>query len=228
MEVLMRAASRLQCSVDLEISGWPKCRGICDLAFVLICLMVSFGCAGVGNYGEDRLRDLSDVVDVRYGYGFGLGASAQFSTLFETGLGCSSEAYMRQWFGRKSTEVRDGVFAHGLIFGFDGDYHRRLNGNDWLVEGDASTGSFDILIFNMNYGPSEERLGSEEWFDSPAGDPPRLTRARFGGAVFLPGINFGFYANAGEIVDLICGLVNYDLMRDDGVPKFRLSGAESN
>jgi hypothetical protein len=38
--------------------------------------------------------------------------------------------------------------------------------------------------------------------------------------VFLPGVLAGVYVNVGEFVDLLCGIAGYDLMADDGYPKF--------
>ena len=68
-----------------------KClRVVVWIAVMLTCQ----GCAALATYGQDRLRDLSDVVDVRYGTGFGLGAMVQAGPLFETGLGCSVEWYL--------------------------------------------------------------------------------------------------------------------------------------
>ena len=192
--------------------------------WIVVCvvlLLACQGCSGIATYGQDRLRDFSDVVDVRYGTGFGLGASLQLLPPFETGLGCSVEWYYRRWFGRKSVEVRDGLYAHGIIVGFDGDYLRRLGNDDWFCLGNSSTGSFDILIFNVNHGRNRSLTGTEAWFNQPAGDPPILTEVRIGGVVFLPGVNGGLHLNVGEVIDFVCGIVGYDLMNDDGIPKFR-------
>ena len=177
-------------------------------------------CSGLATYGLNRARDLSDVVDVRYGTGLGLGLFAQcmWPVSLGFGLGASSESYSRQWFGRKSVVMRDGVFAHIIIVGVEG------HGAD----GDSTTGSLNFLGLNAA-GPdpgdwrwSKEWRPTEEWFESPAGDPPPLDRFRIGATVFLPGVNGGLFLNFGEAVDFLTGLVGYDLMRDDGIPKFAL------
>ena len=179
-------------------------------------------CSGLGNYAQYNLRDLSDVVDVRYGTGFGLGVSAQFSDLLATGFGSSVEWYQREWFGRKSVEVRDGLFAAGLIVGFDGDYMRRLEPGQWDVEGDSTTGDWFALLVNWNRGRSHELTATEAWLTEPAGDPPARSAIRVGGAAFLPGVHGGLYLNLGELVDFACGLVGYDFVRDDGYSKFSI------
>lgn len=163
-------------------------------------------------------------MDVRYGTGFGLGLGAQFGETFRTGLGCSVEWYQRQWFGRKSVEIRDGLFASALIVGFDGDYLRRLGPGQWSVDGNATTGNFAVLLFTMNSAPDHGRTGSEAWFTEPAGNLPSLSTGRIGGAVFLPGVHGGLYFNFGEFIDFLCGLADYDLMNDDGYPKFFTPG----
>jgi hypothetical protein len=181
--------------------------------------LASAGCAGVSTYSVDRVRDLSDVVDVRYGTGFGLGISVQFTETFQTGLGCSTEWYQRQWFGRKSVAIRDGIFASGLLIGFDGYFLRDLGSGDGQSKESASTGTSHIVILGSG-GGSRSRTGEEAWFTEPAGNPPKLTAMRVGGAVFLPGVNGGLYLNLGELADFLCGIAGYDLMNDDGYPKF--------
>ena len=98
-----------------------------SLALSSILLLACAGCAGgAATYGQDRLRDVADVADVRYGTGLGLGVSFE-AVYFGTGLGCSVEWYQRQWFGRKSVEVRDGLYFNmgelidllGGVVGYD-------------------------------------------------------------------------------------------------------------
>ena len=188
----------------------------------LALLAAGAACAGPVTYGRNVLRDVSDVVDVRYGTGFGLGASAQFTDLLATGLGCSVEWYQREWFGRKSVEVRDGLFAAGLLFGFDGDYLRRLEPGQWDIEGDSTTGDWFALLVNWNRGRSDELNATEAWLTEPAGDPPARSGLRFGGAVFLPGVHGGLYLNLGELVDFATALVGYDFIKDDGYSKYSI------
>jgi hypothetical protein len=193
----------------LSLAVWP------------VLLLAGAGCAGgAATYGQDRLRDVADVADLRYGTGLGLGASVE-AVYFGTGLGCSTEWYQRQWFGRKSVEVRDGLFAHGLIVGFDGDYVTRVPREDWLktLNGSSSTGSADLLIFH-GHSRDAPLTGNEQWFSEPGGDPPLLANLRVGGALFLPIVNGGLYFNLGEVIDLFGGIVGYDPMHDDGIPKY--------
>jgi len=184
----------------------------------LLSSLITGGCAGAATYGENRVRDLSDVVDVRYGIGFGLGVCVQ-ATPFKTGLGCSTEWYYREWFGRKSVEVREGIFAHALIMGYDGDSLWRHEDNPDTDDGDSSTGSISFLIFGSN-GHNGKVRGYPEWFEEPGGVPPSLAAGRIGGVAFLPGVSGGLYFNFGEFIDFACGLVAYDLMHDDGYSKF--------
>jgi len=217
------------CGVASAIIGGNKGRpGF--VWFLFGCLVGPFGillaltgesCSGVpSSYGQDRLRDLSDVVDVRYGTGVGLGLGVQFGDIFRTGVGCSTEWYQRQWFGRKSVEVHDGLFAYGVIIGYDGDYLRRLGPGEWVKEGSAATGSFNMLLLTVTNEPKPSWSGDETWFTQPGGDPPLLTTGRIGGAIFLPAANAGLYLNVGEIADFFGGIVGFDLLGDDGYPKY--------
>lgn len=193
-----------------------------SLALLPVILLACAGCAGgAATYGQDRLRDLADVADLRYGTGLGLGASVE-AVYFGTGLGCSIEWYQRQWFGRKSVEVRDGLFAAGLLFGFDGDYLRRLEPGRWDIEGDSTTGDWFALLVNWNRGRSDELHATEAWLTEPAGDPPARSAIRIGGAVFLPGVHGGLYFNVGELVDFATALVGYDFIKDDGYSKYSI------
>jgi hypothetical protein len=186
-----------------------------NAALILLALSLQ-ACSGLATYGLDRARDLSDVVDVRYGTGLGLGVFVQcmWPLPLGVGLGASSESYSRQWFGRKSVEIRDGVFAHAIVIGTEG------HGAD----DDSTTGSLNFLGLNACGGHiySKDWRGTDAWFHSPAGDPPQLDRFRIGATVFLPGVNGGLFLNVGEIFDFLTGLVGYDLMRDDGIPKYAL------
>jgi hypothetical protein len=193
----------------------------------IVLALTSSGCSGFARYSDDRVRDLSDIVDIRYGTGFGLGVTVQFTDSLQTGIGCSPEWYQRQWFGRKSVEVRDGLFAGALIIGFDGDYLRRLGPGEWRAKGDATTGSCNVLILTMHQGPDQGGTGSEAWFTEAGGNLPSLSTGRIGGAVFLPGVNGGLYLNFGEMLDFLLGLTTYDLMNDDGYPKFFTPGPDA-
>jgi len=209
------------------LSARPRLVPAAAAAGLLLALAFP-GCASPGDWSENRLRDLSDVVDLRYGTGIGLGIGVQFGDIFRTGLGCSMEFHQRQWFGRKSVEVSDGLFASGVVITMDGDYWRRLGPGEWIKRGNGSTGAFSLLILDVSGGPDAAAAGDEAWFSQPAGDPPLLTSLRVGGAVFLPAVNGGLYLNFGELADFVAGLFGGDPMNDDGLPKFFTpSGAPS-
>jgi len=193
-----------------------------SLRHTAACILLLLGCQGcssLGTYGENRLRDLSDIIDVRYGTGIGLGSLVRVLWL-ETGIGFSTESYYRQWFGRKSVEVTDGLLAQTLILGIDGDFWRREPED---IFGNSSTGVLSVLVVDVSVSSSIfSGTGSEEWFKEPAGDPPLLDSFRIGGVVFLPGVSGGLFLNLGEALDFLCGIVGYDMLHDDGIPKFEL------
>lgn len=226
-------------AAEEQLARGPITRLHAGLVACILSSCVSIGCSEVATYGENRVRDLSDIVDVRYGAGFGLGLSVQVGEPLRTGLGCSEEWYQRQWFGRKSVESRDGLFASALIIGFDGDYLRReeasewfaksgatsedlhrLEAEPWFSESGSTTGNFNEFFFTQRRGSDTAQVGTKAWFTEPAGNLPSLGIARIGGAVFLPVVNGGLYLNLGEALDFLFGLASYDLMNDDGYPKF--------
>ena len=184
----------------------------CRLALVLVLAGSLCGCQAIGTWAQDRARDATDIVDVRYGTGVGLGLRLDATTVLWTGLGYSTESYYREWYGRKSVEVEDGLFVQAVLIGVDG--LRR--------DGDATTGAHGLFLLNQNGLDFEGRWrGDAQWFEAPAGNPPNVGRLRFGGVAFLPGVSFGAYLNVGEAVDFLGGLLGLDLMRDDGLPKLR-------
>jgi hypothetical protein len=195
-------------------------------AACFLLVLACQGCSGLANYGQDRLRDLSDILDVRYGTGWGLGFQVRVLWL-ETGLGLSTESYYRQWFGRKSVEVRQGLFAESVLVGIDGDLWRREPAD---ILGNSSAGVLSVLVVNVSVSSAIfSGTGSEDWFKEPAGDPPLLDCFRIGGVVFVPGVSGGLSLNLGEVLDFACGLVGYDPLHDDGIPKFQLiPGGESS
>lgn len=208
-------------STDVRREASPRARAARFWVVVTLATLCQ-ACEGVATYGQDRRRDLSDVVDVRYGTGVGLGVMLEAGP-FTTGLGSSSEWYYPRWYGRKPVEVRDGLFAFGIVAGYDGDYIRRLGRHDWVAQGDSSTGNFAILLLNLSAGTQRPMSGTEEWFTQPGGDPPLLTCASLGGTLFLLVANAGLYFNAGEALDFVCGVAGADPMHDDGVPKFEVA-----
>ena len=164
---------------------------------LLPLLLLLPACTG-DNYLSRRFMDLTDVVDVKYGTGIGLGAKLEATMYLGSGLGVSSQSYTREWFGRRSIEVRDGAFFHAIVGGGDGLY----------VDATPGHGSANglLLDFVALEGPGP-------------GDPPYLDWWRFGGEVCLPGVNGGLYLNLGEIWDFLAGLVTLDPAGDDGLLK---------
>lgn len=165
------------------------------LALALVALLPA--CAG-DNYLSRRLMDLTDIVDVKYGTGIGLGLKLEATMYLGAGLGVSSQSYTREWFGRRSVEVHDGAFFQAIIGGGDGLY---INARP----GQGSANGF-LLDFVALDGPAED-------------GPPWLDWWRFGGEVCLPGVNGGLYLNLGELWDLLAGLATFDPAGDDEVLK---------
>jgi len=194
----------------------------CRAAATILLVLGFQGCSALGSYGQNRLRDLSDILDVRYGTGWGLGSQIRVLWL-ETGFGLSTESYYRQWFGRKSVEVRQGLFAQSVLVGIDGDLWRREPED---ILGNSSTGVLSVLVVNVSVSSSIfSGTGSEDWFKEPEGDPPLMDSFRIGGVVFLPGVSGGLFLNLGEVLDFVCGIVGFDPLHDDGIPKFQLTSA---
>jgi len=187
--------------------------GLRHAAWLLLALGCP-ACSGLAEWSLDRARDLSDVVDVRYGTGLGLGAHVRADVWVPlgAGLGASTESSSRQWFGRKSVEMRDGLFAGMVLIGREGQ--------GLICE--PTTGS--VELFGVNFKGAgiydSDWRGTDAWFQSPAGSPPQIDRFRIGATIFLPGVNGGLFINFGELADFFTELVGYDLMRDDGIPKF--------
>jgi hypothetical protein len=165
------------------------------------------GCASPRDYARDRLLDLSDVFDVKYGAGLGLGVHVQATNFIETGLGFSVDAFSREWFGRRSIDVR-GAFAHVIVLGADGMAPCCSDPPTYM----------DILCINLRAFGRAPWTGSEEWV-AGEGEVPILDRFRFGGVVYVPGGHLGLCVNVGEFFDFLGGLFTADLMNDDGIPK---------
>ncbi len=163
----------------------------------LAALLVGAGCAA-GSYGEARLMDLTDVLDVKYGTGVGLGVRAEATMFLEAGLGYSTLRHTRESFGRRSATVDDCEWFYFVFFGAQG-YAAHV--------GEPTTASFVMFFVNMT--------SALQW----RADPPMLDRFRFGAEVVLPGVNGALFVNVGEIVDLVAGLFGADPAADDGLPK---------
>jgi len=164
---------------------------------LLPLLLLLPACAG-DSWGGRRLMDCTDVFDLKYGTGAGLGAKIEATMYLGCGLGVSSQSYTREWFGRKSVEVRDAAFFHAIIGGGDGRYVDAAPGR-------GSANGF-LLDWVALKGPEEDSPGWIDWW-------------RFGAEVELPFVNGGLYLNLGELWDLFAGLADFDPAADDGIAK---------
>lgn len=169
-------------SRPLERSGsW---RGV----LLLVASTVLPGCA----YGRDRLLDLTDVVDLRYGFGIG-GAGVKLEATDYTGVGAGAGfAYEigQEWYGRRVQSGYRLFFLHLGIVGID----------DMAID---NTADYDSrCYFGYNYRRHR---------------PPEIDRFRFGAQAFGPLLSLGLYINAGQVWDFFAGIAGYDPARDDGV-----------
>jgi hypothetical protein len=181
------------------------------LAGALLALACT-GCATLEQYGVDRLRDLSDVVDVRYGTGLGLGLQVDATMWLGTGLGWSDIQRSRAWFGRHSVERGETSFF-GLIL-------TSVMGGG-MCGASPAMGWWNMFGFNLAMLDVHAWGPDRAWFSGTFDNaPPAFDAFRFGGTVFLPGVHGGLYLNAGEAVDFIGGLFTLDLAHDDGIPKY--------
>src|SRR5262249_48937976 len=88
----------------------------------LLAAALTSGCTSSPAWGMDRLRDLTDIVDVRYGTGLGLGVQADALLLLGTGVGWSDVSYSRVWYGRHSVDTGRRTFLGLLLYSSFGDY----------------------------------------------------------------------------------------------------------
>ena len=176
---------------------------------LLLAAALGAGCTTSSAWGTDRLRDLTDVVDVRYGTGIGLGVQLDATMLFGTGLGYATVDWTRVWYGRHSVD-NSGTEFFGVILG------SALDGG--MCPTDPAHGWFDILFINVSLLGEMDASGSDDWFVHDDG-PPLIDMFRFGGTLFLPGVHGGLHVNVGEVVDFVLGVFFLDPAGDDGVPK---------
>lgn len=152
---------------------------------------LSLTSCAVGRYAQNRGCDLLDIFDFKAGYGgLGLGAKAQASEYLKTGFGFGEVYEVAEFYGRHKDRYRM-MFYHGLIAGFDGPE----------MPGAGVEADWDLFFVG----------------NPPDGVAP-LDRARFGGEIVLPGVNFGFFLNLGQIADFLAGIVGFDPAQDDELP----------
>ena len=178
-------------------------------ALLLAAALTSGGCTASSAWGTDRLLDLTDIVDVRYGTGLGLGVQADAMLLLGTGVGWSDVSYSRAWYGRHAVDIKHRTFLGAVLYSALGDYE---------YPGDAARTWCNIVLLNIaSVGPARAS-GDEDWFLRDDG-PPIMTRLRPGVTLFLPGVHGGLYVNVGEALDFVLGIFFLDPCTDDGQPK---------
>ena len=192
---------------------------------LLACLLVAglalaqSSCV-VADYGRDRLMDLTDVIDLKYGVGVGVGAKAEATVYLGAGGGLAALGYTREWFGRRSTIQQSKWFVHFGVGGVDGGRGSLSWEEEDDFDGDPERADIHALLANLtalsdhNTGPRGNEPPNEvnRWgFNAP----PTIDRFRFGGEIVIPVIQFGLYANVGEIIDFLGGWVTWDPAYDD-------------
>lgn len=191
-----------------------------SLAAVLAAVLLSTtGCAYVG----DRLLDLTDVVDVKYGAALGVGAKVEVTHYLGAGVGLAVLGYNREWYGRRSFESEGCAFVHFAIIGADGGAHG-CREND--TEGEMSTEGFDgyMLLCNV-FALDDYYVGWIEEQSNAAGDTtgyvdlPLIDHWRVGAEVVVLPVQFGLFLNLGQLADFVLGLVTIDIAHDDEIRK---------
>lgn len=189
----------------------------------VLALAVSQSSCVVAEYGRDRLMDIPDIIDLKYGVGIGVGAKVELTTYFGAGGGLAALGYTREWYGRRSTIMQSKYFVHFGIGGVDGGKGAEGWPNDDEPFGDAKERA-DVNVLFANITALRDHNIAPRGEDGPEvsdlwniNAPPSLDRWRFGGEFVIPLIHFGIYLNLGEIVDFIGGWVTWDPAYDDGV-----------
>ncbi len=171
--------------------------GLIILASVLPLLF--FGCAGSGDYWNDRANDLPDIFDFKCGSGVGLvGAKVEITDYIGTGLGLFVGS-AREKYGREIVTT-DGIAIWLGIFGGEGISPACQSHEGYKPE-------CFCLLYHFH--------GDQIYGDN---SPPLTSRFRFGGEVFLFFPWLGFYINLGELVDFVVGFTTLDIAGDDKPP----------
>ena len=165
------------------------------------------GCASVERYARDRLMDMTDIVDFKYGVAWGLGFKIELTLYFGTGLGIGLLDHTREWYGRHGTDFtldREG----GPLDWLDGTFVQvGVVGTDGGSPGNAAQSAITTLGFNVLLLSADNSA------------PPMIDRWRFGGEVVLPAVIGGMYLNLGELWDFFAGVAGHDPAEDDGEAK---------
>jgi hypothetical protein len=161
---------------------------------VILIILALFFCSCATTYWVDRAMDLTDIIDIKYGFCGGAGAKIEATDYLAAGLGLGVFGGT-EFYGRRSIDF-SGYFFHFLLFGSDipeGTFYAADNHN--------------ILFYHVNYyHVSGDRV-------------PIFSRGRFGGEILLPVVTGGLYFNLGELIDFFAGFGGVDLAEDDGLFK---------
>jgi len=176
------------------------------------------------SYPGDRLRDLTDFIDFKYGTAIAAGAKAEITSYFGVGGGFGALGYTREWYGRRSYETYGGVFFHMGLFGIDG-------GSGTFHQAGSDQSYADLHFVFVNVSAFADHFGNRDTayavaYQRPPGyEPvPMFDRWRIGGEILIPGLTFGVYANIPELIDFVGGFVFWDPAGDDGIKKSELFG----
>jgi hypothetical protein len=184
------------------------------LALALATLLPA--CASVERYARDRLMDVTDIVDFKYGDAWGFGFKIELTMYFGTGLGLGELEHTREWYGRHGTDFTLDK-AGGPMDWLEGTFVQLgVVGTDGGAPGNAAQSAITTLGLNVLLISADNSA------------PPLIDRWRFGGEVVLPWVMGGMYLNLGELWDFFAGVFGEDPAEDDGQPKEVLPTPEPN
>ncbi len=178
-----------------------------SITTILLAFLVLPSCT----YTQDRLKDVTDIIDVKGGARtrFGFGAKAEGTDFLWLGLGYSATG--AEFFGRK-VMTRSNPFGKGyrkypyvtenIAFGIGAVE----------VGGPAAKG-VSASFFGLSPFALQRFMYEHNTLADPVAIPWRV-----GGEIWLFFVDGGIYINFGEIFDLVAGLVGWDPSGDDGVP----------
>lgn len=164
-------------------------------------LLAAAGCT----WSHDRLLDLTDVVDLKYGLGPGIGARVGATAFFGLAAGASYSS-PTEWAGRHGVRYGDAMLLGLGVAAADG-------------AGLCCTNDHALGLNVLGV----ELVG---WQSAFRGELPFIQWWRFGGEVMPAFGRFGLYLNVGELADLLAGLAAFDPAGDDGFPKSIVRGDE--
>ena len=176
---------------------------------LVVALSSSPGCGTP----TDRLRDLSDIIDLKGGtrVGFNLGAKVEPTDFFQIGVGYARTGY--EFIGRR-------LMWDGIAFG-KGGYEYPTVASEYCfgigsLEMGGTNSALDVCPFGLNL-MAFDAFSPKGW-KRVRGVPLVSEIWRIGGEIWLPFVTGGIYFNAGEFVDFLGGFVGWDPAVDDGLP----------